>query len=113
MKHPCACCGYLIFDGPAGSDDICAICFWEDDIVQLAFPDLAGGANKCSLIDGQIAYAKYGACEERLISRVRPPHADDGREPAWRPLDVARDRYLHWDSRPDQDFWQTVKDSRD
>jgi len=61
--HPCPSCGYDVFGEPPGSYDICPICFWEDDIVQLAFPDLAGGANKCSLIEGQHNFAAFGACE--------------------------------------------------
>ena len=82
---------------------------WEDDIVQLAFPGLAGGANKCSLIQGQIGYAEYGACERRNVSHVRKAGLGDDRDSSWRPLDVVRDRYLHFDSRPDFDLWQTVK----
>src|SRR5581483_339967 len=70
MTYPCPCCGYLVFNEPPGSYGICGICFWEDDAVQLAFPDLAGGANKCSLMDGQVAYEKYGACEQRFVSHI-------------------------------------------
>ena len=36
-KLPCPCCGYLVFDEPVGSFDICPICDWEDDDVQLRF----------------------------------------------------------------------------
>jgi len=43
--YPCPCCGHRIFDEPPGSCDICKICFWEDDNVQLRWPDYAGGAN--------------------------------------------------------------------
>ena len=55
--YPCPCCGHLTFDDPTGSDEICPICFWQDDGVQLAFPDMAGGANKCSLMEGQRNFA--------------------------------------------------------
>jgi hypothetical protein len=100
-----------MFDEPPGSYEICKICFWEDDVVQLAFPDFAGGANKCSLIDGQITYAKIGACEQRVASHVRPACAEERRDMSWRQLDVTHDHYLHWESPADHDLWQTVKDS--
>ena len=101
----------MMFVEPAGSYDICGICYWEDDVVQLAFPDLAGGANTCSLIEGQIAFARHGACEQRVLAHVRPAHSQDCRESSWRPLDVVSDRYLHCGNRSDEDLWQTVKDS--
>ncbi|MBE3098887.1 MAG: hypothetical protein IMZ44_17360 [Planctomycetes bacterium] len=110
---PCACCGYLVFAEPLGSDDICPICFWEDDLVQIAFPDLAGGANKCSLIEGQRNFAECGACEKRILPHVQPPGPKDVRDPSWRPLDADRDLYLHWGRRDDHDFWQSIKDTRD
>ncbi len=59
--HPCPCCGFMVFYEPVGSFNICPICFWEDDLVQLGFPDLAGGANKCSLIQGQQNFANFGS----------------------------------------------------
>lgn len=34
--YPCPCCGYLQFGEPPGSYEICAICFWGDDAVQLS-----------------------------------------------------------------------------
>lgn len=102
-----------MFVEPPGSYDICKICFWEDDVLQLAFPDLAGGANKCSLIAGQVAFAKYGACEQGVLPHVRPAGPGDERDSSWRPLDGIRERYLRWGSRADHDLWQTVEDSRE
>jgi hypothetical protein len=46
---PCPSCGFEVFSEPPGSFEICEICGWEDDHVQLRFPALAGGANKLSL----------------------------------------------------------------
>jgi hypothetical protein len=106
--YPCPCCGYLIFDEPPGSYEICPICFWEDDIVQLAFPDMAGGANKCSLIEGQQNYERIGACEERIKSHVRSAHESEVRDTQWRPLDADLDRYLRWNSNEDGQLWQSV-----
>ncbi len=113
MTFPCPCYGYLMFGEPPGSYDICEICFWEDDVVQLAFPDLAGGANECSLIGGQVAFSEYGACEQRVLPHVRPAGSGDARESSWRPLDVTLDSYLRWSNRPNHDLWHTVKDSRE
>lgn len=109
--YPCPCCGYEVFSEPPGSFVICPICFWEDDIVQLAFPDLAGGANGCSLIEGQRNFAAFGACEARVKPLTRAPRPSEAADPAWRPLDPGRDRYLSWDVREDHEAWQAAKDA--
>ena len=31
--YPCPCCGYRTLPGPSPTDDICSICFWQDDFV--------------------------------------------------------------------------------
>lgn len=43
VRYRCHCCGYytLIED----SDDICPVCWWQDDIVQREDPDYGGGPN--------------------------------------------------------------------
>ena len=51
--YPCPSCGFLIFNEPEGSFEICEICGWEDDIVQKQDPNFKGGANKISLIESQ------------------------------------------------------------
>jgi hypothetical protein len=88
---PCPCCGYLVFSEAPGSYEICPICFWEDDVSQLRFPTMGGGANRLSLQDAQISFQKCGACEDRLVEHVRPVGPDDARDPSWRPLDPRRD----------------------
>jgi hypothetical protein len=90
VKYPCPCCGYLIFDEPPGSYDICKICFWEDDLSQLRFPK-TGGANHVSLIEGQKNFAEFGACEKRILKSVRPISVADEREKGWRPIDLSHD----------------------
>ncbi len=110
--YPCPCCGYEVFGEPPGLHDICPICYWEDDIVQLAFPDLAGGANHCSLIEGQSAFAQSGACEEQFKENVRAPLDSDTRHTTWCALDSERDRYLKCDSQSDREKWQAAKDSQ-
>lgn len=80
---PCPCCGYLVFDLPTGSYDICPVCAWEDDLVQLRFPLMRGGANGASLLEAQQDYLAEEARETRKPEYVR--------EEGWRPLDLARD----------------------
>ncbi|WP_352708292.1 CPCC family cysteine-rich protein [Mesorhizobium opportunistum] len=45
---PCPCCGSRVVREP-GNYEICKECGWEDDPVQGADPDYAGGANELSL----------------------------------------------------------------
>jgi hypothetical protein len=49
---PCPCCGLPAFTEP-DSYEICAACGWEDDRVQAADPDFAGGANDLSLVQSR------------------------------------------------------------
>jgi len=93
MRFPCPCCGYLQFTEPPGSYEICAICFWEDDPVQLRWPDSAGGANKPSLEDAQAAYADIGASDPRHKRHVKPAAEGDIRDEGWRPINRTLDRF--------------------
>jgi hypothetical protein len=90
-RLPCPSCGFLVFNEPPESYDICPICNWEDDNVQLRFPDFPGGANKPSLMEAQRNFAEFGASEIRSLPRVRPPTEEDVRDPDWRPFDPVRD----------------------
>ena len=80
-----------MFGQEPGSDDICPVCFWQDDIVQLRWPDFAGGANRPSLIEAQANYPNFGAAERRLVQHVRGAAASEEIDPAWRSFDPARD----------------------
>jgi hypothetical protein len=104
-KLPCPCCGFLVFNQLPGSYDICPICFWEDDPVQLRFPDFAGGANRPSLMEAQRNFAEFGAYEIRHIHRVRSPMQEDVRDPDWRPVDPQRDLFKHLDRGDGTDDW--------
>lgn len=79
QNYPCPSCGFLIFDEPAGSYDICGICGWEDDHVQLKHPTMRGGANGGSLFEYQ----------QEILSEVPfevKEHNGYTRSPDWRPL---------------------------
>lgn len=53
-KYKCPCCGFYTFEKrPNGNYDICPVCFWEDDPIQLKDQLYAGGANKISLVQGE------------------------------------------------------------
>jgi hypothetical protein len=87
--HPCPCCGFLVFDQPAGSYDICPVCGWEDDPVQLHHP-LIGGANPPLAQEQPRALAALTSTALAALTaqgRVRCPD--------WRPLCPA-------DFRPDE-----------
>lgn len=62
-----------------GSFNICPLCNWEDDGVQLANPACGGGANRKSLIEYQ----------QKSIQMLPPEilkHGSYKRDPTWRPL---------------------------
>jgi len=80
-------------DEPPGSYAICPVCFWEDDQVQLRWPDWPGGANKPSLIEAQANFQRLDACEARLLMHVRTANHDEPLDPVWRPVDPERDRF--------------------
>ncbi len=84
--YTCPCCGFETFESPPCSYDICPICFWEDDGFQLYFPFQQGGANKSSLVQAQVAFIQFGACERRLIDHARSPLATERKDPLWFPL---------------------------
>lgn len=60
--------------GP-GTYDVCPVCYWEDDPIQFADPDYAGGANEGSLNEDRANFRAFGACEEEFVQYVRPPTA--------------------------------------
>ncbi len=55
-KYKCPCCGNYTLSAESGSYEVCEICGWEDDPVQLENPDFRGGANTMSLKEAQKEY---------------------------------------------------------
>lgn len=81
-KHTCPSCGFLVFDDPPGSYDICPLCGWEDDHVQLRYPVMIGGANGGSLHEyQQIALKDYPSTITTTDGFMR--------DPEWRPLNTS------------------------
>lgn len=77
-KIACPCCGCKTFTHePNGSYEICEVCFWEDDLIQLTDPDYEGGANPTSLRQAQQNFIKFGACDEEMLQNVRQPFDEE------------------------------------
>ena len=94
--YPCPSCGFCVFEAPPGSLDLCQICGWADDLVQLRFPALRSGANRSSLVDYQNEILKEFPPEVRRFRRYK-------RDPGWRPLtrDESRPQLYQPQSRLD------------
>jgi hypothetical protein len=92
-KYPCPCCGHLTLHEPPGSHQICPVCFWQDDQVQLRWPDRADGANRPCLIEAQQHFQRFGACDEHSRRRVRPAGDDEPQDTTWRAIDQNRDHF--------------------
>jgi hypothetical protein len=99
--YPCPVCGHIVFPSVPGSFIPCPICRWNDDPIQLRWPDYQGGANPESLIMAQESYAAIGAATLRDLPRSRRPTPHDRREPGWRPVEPSIDHFETWDpTRP-------------
>ena len=75
--HTCPCCGYKTLEESPGNFEICPICYWEDDNIQLNDPHYEGGANKVSLYQAQKNFLSFGASDESYINSVRKPSTLD------------------------------------
>ncbi|KDN20012.1 CPCC family cysteine-rich protein [Amycolatopsis rifamycinica] len=111
-KYPCPCCGHRTYTERPGSYEICSVCFWEDDDIQLRWPDRPGGANSLSLIDAQRAYAEMGAMEYRFTGIVRMAAPDEPLDDGWRPIDLTVDDFepmgtghAPWPADPTALYW--------
>lgn len=77
-KYQCPCCDYYTFlESVDNHFDICPVCYWEDDGVQLHDPTYEGGANQVSLLLARDNYKKYGAIKPDFKNYVRTPLADE------------------------------------
>ena len=76
---PCPSCGFLMFSEGVGSYEICGICGWEDDDVQLKYPGMRGGANGGSLKEYQ----------DKILKKIPlniKEYDGNKRDSKWRPL---------------------------
>jgi len=65
----CPCCDYFTLE-ERGGYEICPICFWEDDGIDLVEVDEYSGPNHMTLREGRLNYEKYGACDSLMIKNV-------------------------------------------
>ncbi len=84
--YACPVCGFETFDESPGSYNICDVCGWEDDGVQLANPACGGGANSESLIEAQEKILKG---YPTTIKETNIIHKKYKRNQKWRPLTEA------------------------
>ena len=76
--YQCPCCAFFTFDNqPDNTFEICPVCFWEDDGIQLHDEDYKGGANQVSLKQAVQNFKTYGACELRFKEAVRKPNENE------------------------------------
>jgi hypothetical protein len=87
-KFACPCCGHKTFtEKPNGTYDICPVCFWEDDPIQLDDPNYEGGANPTSLRQAQKNFIEFGACDEDMKRNVRPANSEEPKDKNWKPYE--------------------------
>lgn len=77
-KYKCPCCGYYTFElKPDNTFEICPVCFWEADGVQLSKPYSNNGANRVSLLEAKRNFRQFGVIELRFMKYVRKPQEDE------------------------------------
>ena len=70
---PCPCCDYLTLSA-RGVFEICPVCFWEDDGVDLDRPDFESGANRgLCLRSARANFERIGACDPAMLEHVLAP----------------------------------------
>ncbi|WP_431109000.1 CPCC family cysteine-rich protein [Winogradskyella poriferorum] len=67
----CPCCDYYTLS-ERGVYDICPICFWEDDGIDITELDKHSGPNHITLREGRFNFEKYGACDSTMVKNVIP-----------------------------------------
>jgi hypothetical protein len=77
-SYRCPCCKFKTLH-ERGGDEICPVCFWQDDGQDEHDADeVRGGPNHTlSLRQAQGNFEKIGAVEERVLEYVRPPTPDE------------------------------------
>ena len=80
IKYTCVNCGHRVFSD-LFNFEICPVCGWEDDPLQIRFP-LEIGANKVCLVEAQVNFAKTGLLYKGFLNFA------DGKkykkDPSWR-----------------------------
>ncbi len=93
----------MVFREEPGSEEICPVCWWQDDISSLIFAREACGPNKVSLCEAQENFRQIGVSESRLITNV-DPHAPKRhkKDPHWRRIDLGVDSFPKLGTEPER-----------
>ncbi len=77
-SYRCPCCAFKTLYG-RGHDEICPVCFWQDDGQDdHDAGEVRGGPNgKLSLTEARANFRKLGACETRVLNMVWRPLRDE------------------------------------
>jgi hypothetical protein len=100
-SYPCPACGFLVFDGFPGSYEICPVCLWEDDQVQLKHPLMSGGANSISLLEHQQKLLNTISVTLREFDGYKRAHG-------WRPLSEKDCANSSYPPKSGQEYFQAV-----
>jgi hypothetical protein len=71
----------MVHHDEPGTFEFCPVCGWQDDLSQLRFPTMGGGANAVSLVDAQ----------QRFLARGGVGPQGRERDQEWRPVDPSKD----------------------
>lgn len=66
----CPCCGYKTLAEREGYD-ICPICFWEDEPVNVPYVPMGGANGSLSLYEAHHNFIAFGASERASLPFVR------------------------------------------
>ena len=77
-SYRCPCCGFKTLYG-RGQDEICPVCFWEDDGQdEHDADDVRGGPNRdLSLTKARLNFHDFAASDARRLTNVRAPLDDE------------------------------------
>jgi len=77
-SYRCPCCQFKTLHG-RGGDEICPVCFWEDDGQDdHDAEEVRGGPNgTLSLVQARNNFTAFGASDQKCVTHVRPPLADE------------------------------------
>lgn len=77
-RYPCPCCDCLTLrKPPTGTQQICRVCWWEDDAGQYIDIEMKPGANKMSLREARDNFLSRGVSDPARAAWARPARAEE------------------------------------